>query len=416
MPKLHVVVFTFAAGALLGPLATRADDDTDFQTYEAIKAAIDPGNDKNIEQATDEAATPRESLFPIDRDLRNASQAFKRDLKLHLGLDFALESTTIYQVASGVRPANMATENTTTLSGLWTPWKASDSNDAIAVGFAGETRNNFWGPNFQQMTNDIGTLWSPNDSTSDDYSTITQLWFGQRLAHEQLVYLIGKIDPGSYINGNRFAGSGNTQFFSQPFATNPAKAFPANGLGAIGRYSPVKWLHIQGVISDSNAVNTASPFTTINGQFLYAGEIALKPTVPGLGEGTYRLMVYERDMSPRNTSGWSLSFDQSLGENFGVFFRYGDNDARVLSIRRIAAAGVSFLRPFGRRNDEAGIGVSYTAPSNGQQRDEYSSEAFYRVQLTDFFELSASAQAVFNPSAANDDVIGIFGVRLRFLF
>jgi porin len=322
----------------------------------------------------------------------------------------------IYQATTGSRGPNEAAEHTTTLSGLWRPWTSPDSRDGIGVGFAGETRQNFSGASFRDMTADIGTLWSPNDATSDDYTTITQLWFGHRFLDEKLVYLVGKVDPGSYINGNRFAGSGNTQFFSQPFATNPGKPFPSNGIGAMGRFTPVSWFHLQGVISDGDAVNTHSPFTSINGQWIYATEMAFKPQVPGLGEGNYRFMLYTRDMEQENTAGWGLSFDQNLGEQFGAFFRFDSNDGRVSQIKQIASAGVAWLKPFGRKDDQTGIGVSYARPSNSDLRDEYSSEAYYRIQLTEYLEFSTSAQAVFHPSAAEEDVIGIFGVRFRVLF
>ena len=206
------------------------------------------------------------------------------------------------------------------------------------------------------MTQDLGTLWSPNDAASDDYATITQLWFGGRLAHEQLMFVVGKIDPGAYFNGNRFAGNGNTQFFSQPFATNPGRVFPANGIGGALRYAPVKWFYIQGETSDSDAVNTHSPFTSIDGRWLYAGEAALRPVIPTLGEGTYRVMVFTRDMEPERTSGWALSFDQMVGKNVGVFARFGSNEGRVASVKQIVAGGVSFPHPFGRKDDRNGRG------------------------------------------------------------
>jgi hypothetical protein len=408
---LALLVISLFAGQTLAAETQAASN------YRLTLDALDPGNDHNIEAENLEASAPdRQSLFPIDRPLRDASQAWKRNLKDRIGLDFALESTTIYQITSGVRPANQAAVNTVTLAGIWKFLRNPDNDDGMGIGFAGETRNNPINTHFTQLTHDIGTLWSPNDSTSDAYVKVTQLWLGQRLLDNKLVYLIGKVDPGSLINGNRFAGSGNTQFFSQPFATNPAKTFPDNGIGAIGRFNAAPWLYFQGVVADSDAVSNHSPFTTINGHWFYAGEIALKPIVPILGEGNYRFLFFHNETQPQSTSGWALSFDQNLGEDLGVFFRFGDNDGRANPVKWIASGGFSFLQPFGRRNDQAGIGISMTSPSNPQFREEYSAETYYRVQLTEFFEFSASAQAIYHPSAATEDLIGVFGVRMRFLF
>ena len=378
---------------------------------------IDPGDESNIEEQTYEADIPQKmSLLPVDRQLRNAEQSAKQRLKKATGLELALESTTIYQITSGSRPANHAIENTTTLSGIWSPWKSPTGNDSLGLGFAGETRNNFSGSSFTEMTQDLGTLWSPNDATSDDYTTITQLWFGGRLFDQKLIFVAGKIDPGAYFNGNRFAGNGNTQFFSQPFATNPARVFPANGIGGAVRFAPVKWFYVQGEMSDSDAVNTHSPFPTVDGNWLYAGEAAFRPSIPNLGDGNYRLLLYTRNTEPQQTSGWAISFDQQIATHLGLFLRYGNNEGRVASVKDIASTGISFLRPFNRNDDEAGIGISCTHPSNNSFRDEYSSEAYYRIQLTSFVELSASAQAVYHPATTNEDLIGIFGLRIRFLF
>jgi len=79
---------------------------------------------------------------------------------------------------------------------------------------------------------------------------------------------VGLIDR---INQNRFAGSGNTQFFGQPYATNPARSFPDNGLGLMLHAEPTDWLFLHFTMSDSDAVSNHSPFTTLSGHWLYAG-------------------------------------------------------------------------------------------------------------------------------------------------
>lgn len=111
-----------------------------------------------------------------------------------------------------------------------------------------------------------------------------------------------------------------------------------------------------------------------------------------------------------------MSADQNLSDDYGVFLRYGGNDGGINSIRHLLAVGFSFLTPFGRPNDQAGIGVSFTHPSSNDLRDEYSVEAYYRLQLTEGIELSPDAQVIFDPSAGSQDVVGVFGLRLRLLY
>jgi hypothetical protein len=169
-------------------------------------------------------------------------------------------------------------------------------------------------------------------------------------------------------------------------------------------------------MSDSDAISTYSPFKTINGHWLYAGEVGYTPKPNGL-EGNYRLMLYYRDIEDANEVGWSLSCDQNLSEKYGVFLRYGGNDGGINQIRHLVSGGLSFLQPFQRINDQAGVGLSYTHPDNPDFRDEYASEVYYRLQVTEGYELSASAQLIVDPSTdESDDVLGVFGVRARILY
>ncbi len=377
--------------------------------------AASPSED--VEQVTNEALLrPQSPLLDVDRPIYEALQRHKKELSEKYGITWALEDTAIYQATSGGINPNDAMVNTLGFFATWKIFRADNGKDFGGLGFQAETRSNVLDDEFPAVRDAIGSIWSPNDSTSDDYTKINQLWWGQRIADGKLGFMIGKIDPGAHINANRFAGSGNTQFFGQPFATNPGRSFPDNGFGLMLRAEPVDWLYVHFTMSDSDAVGTISPFKTLTGRWLYAGEIGFKPTIPGLGEGVYRLMIYRRDTKSADEIGWSLSLDQNLTNAFGIFLRYGGNEGEVNAIEHLISAGFSFLTPFGRPNDQAGVGVSFTKPSDEDLRDEYSVEAYYRLQLTAGVELSGSAQVIFDPSAGDRDTVAVFGIRIRLLY
>jgi len=361
--------------------------------------------------------TPQRPLSTIDRPFYNTLQQTKKELNDKYGFSFAIEDTLIYQAASGGIEPNDAMVNTLGLYATLKIFRSANGKDFAGLGFQFETRGDPLSGHFTDMRDSLGTLWSPNDSTSGDYTKINQLWWGQRFAEGRLGVQIGKIDPGSIVNANRFAGSGNTQFFGQPFATNPARSFPDNGLGIQLRAEPIDWLYLHFLMSDSDAVSTYSPFKTIDGHWFYAGEVGLKSKFEGLGAGIYRLMVYHRDLEDQNEYGWALSFDQNLTDNYGAFVRYGQNDGGISSVKRILSAGVSCLAPFGRTNDQTGVGLSYTHPTSSDLRDEYSADVFYRLQLTEGVQLSADAQLIKDPSAnRNQDYEAVFGLRVRLLY
>jgi hypothetical protein len=374
------------------------------------------GPSEDVEQVTAEAqSTPDRPLLTLDRPLYRALQQSKRTLEARLGLTFALEDTLIYQTATGGIEPRDGMVNTLGLFATWKIFRDPDGKDFAGLGFQAQVRGNHRNP-FPALRQDLGSIWSPNDSTSDDYSRINQLWWGQRLGDARFTYLLGKIDPGSRLNTNRFAGSGNTQFFGQPYATNPARSFPDSGLGLFARADLTDALYLQGTISDGDAISTHSPFTSVNGRWLYAGEVGFTPIIPGLGQGMYRFMLYQREIESADEVGWALSFDQNLTDRFGVFLRYGGNDGGINAIEHLVSAGFSFLQPLDRINDQAGIAVSYTHPSDDNARDEYAAEVYYRLQLSEGLELSASTQFIHDPSAGDETNIAIFGLRARVLY
>lgn len=372
---------------------------------------------ENVEDVVNEAAKgPMKPAVSLDRPFYNAVQQTKKEMREKIGLEWALSYTAIGQLTSGGFDANAAAEATTNFFALWKPIRDPNGIDGAGIGFQVENRTNYTSDTFVDMTAELGTLWSPNDSTSDDYCQIKQLWVGHRLAEGKITYIIGKLDPGGYINKNRFAGSGNTQYFAQPFAKNPARAFPDNGLGATIRIAPADWIHMDAVVSDGDANSNHNPFSTLGDHWFVAGELVFHPKFEGLGEGNYRLLLWNRESELGNSFGYSLSLDQNLGEKLGVFFRYGGNDGDLSAIEHIAAAGVSFLSPFDRPDDQAGIAVAWTGPSDSSLRDEYSAEVYYRMQLTEGIEFSLSAQIIVDPSASDRDMEGVYGMRMRVLY
>ena len=89
------------------------------------------------------------------------------------------------------------------------------------------------------------------------------------------------------------------------------------------------------------------------------------------------------------------------------------NDAGAVLVRAVSI-GTGYDARGGK--DLAGLGVSWgRAPDN--YRDQYTVEAFYRYDMTDFLELTPEIQYVVNPAndAATDDIL-VVGARLRVFF
>ena len=56
------------------------------------------------------------------------------------------------------------------------------------------------------------------------------------------------------------------------------------------------------------------------------------------------------------------------------------------------------LKKEARDKDVAGIGLSWGAPSDGSLRDQFTSEVFYRFQLTQFLAVTPDIQFIIDPA------------------
>jgi porin len=64
-----------------------------------------------------------------------------------------------------------------------------------------------------------------------------------------------------------------------------------------------------------------------------------------------------------------------------------------------------------------GLGLQRGAPADGTLRDQFTSELFYRFQLTQFLALTPDVQLIVDPALnPSVDVLGFFGIRLRAAF
>jgi len=63
------------------------------------------------------------------------------------------------------------------------------------------------------------------------------------------------------------------------------------------------------------------------------------------------------------------------------------------------------------------IGFSWGAPADGTLRDQFTSEFFYRFQLTQFLAITPDVQLIVDPALSPSvDVLAFAGIRLRASF
>jgi len=144
------------------------------------------------------------------------------------------------------------------------------------------------------------------------------------------------------------------------------------------------------------------------------------PLFRNQGKGSFADAGYTSRLGvlSRLYSGWGigLSITQFVSQTAGIAFRYGWQDADDVAVEQVASVQyLSYAGSF-RPKDVWGVGVGWGRPSSDLD-DEYVAEAFYRIQLTRNMQVTPDVQIIANPSnAPDDDILAVFGVRLRTAF
>ena len=109
-----------------------------------------------------------------------------------------------------------------------------------------------------------------------------------------------------------------------------------------------------------------------------------------------------------------MTAQKFLCEKWLPFFRFGCSDGDAALMQTTFSTGLGIRR---ENNDVAGIGVSFGKPAAGTLRDQFTSEAFYRFQLTQFLAITPDVQLIGDPALnPNEDILALFGIRIRAAF
>lgn len=130
--------------------------------------------------------------------------------------------------------------------------------------------------------------------------------------------------------------------------------------------------------------------------------------------------VFAEDPGQRESLlSWGLSFDQTVGENLGLFLRltWQDTDAAVDYVA-LYSGGLNITgNAWGRPDDNIGLGYAYLQGGSTDVNRTNVFEGYYRAALNDYFAITADIQymsdALEQLDPAQEDPEGwIFGVRL----
>ena len=372
-------------------------------------------------QYADPALRTGHDLFaPLTRGMQGYFD-FKDRLREQSGLSYTIEIAPQFQWdVDGASHANNETN-------LIVQWAAIDASDIKRGGLLGwyQLADTLGSLNTSQFMADVGVISPLNggDTAPGDQNRLWQmLVWEQWFANDSLRFGVGKLTTRTFLNLNRYAVSDREDFFSPMIVNNPVSPFTArNGIGVFAQ-KHFAGGYLTGMLREADGTRKGIGFDTLDsGKWEAAVEYGFTPgTAARNNEGYYRFTGYYTDSigegGNRQPPGWSvaLSFDQDFGARWAGLFRYAYASEPFRTFKQRAVIGAQLKQPWRFQHDRVGLAAWWAEPTSPVLNHEAGAEAFWKLQLAPYFELTPHLQMVFDPQFdPTRDVAVIAGLRVR---
>jgi porin len=341
---------------------------------------------------------------------------FKKRVKEKLGLQYGLTYTSLYQVATKSLNENQAAGGIFALQVQWDLLGRKSPNTGSLI-FQLQNRHRLGTkipPN--SLFKSLGSSVSTAKSFSDFGWAVTDLHWQQLLFNRHAGFAIGKLHLTDYLD--LFAlSSSKTGFMNKNFSENPAIAFPKQGLGANIFIMPNNNLYLLAGLADANGDPRKSGFNTFfdEAEYFTAVEIGWISSFDKRTFDNIHITGWHSDKR-KNADvpkgyGVAMGAEWRFREKWLPFFRAGWSNGDASSLEAHVSGG---LGVYLKSHDVVALGLNWGKPSSDGQRDEYTMELFYRIQVTQILALTPDIQLIIDPSNnPDDDFIAVFGLRAR---
>ena len=379
-----------------------------------------------VPQPTSDATDFTADLFSGYNRLYDDYTAFKNRLNSSYNLNFSMQSSYFLQSATpyGGAPVSLFVYAP---SIAWTAFNDDTwGSGQVNVAFS---QNQYWSgtTNAAQQAR-IGTITGPNDWSSNGYNW-AQVSYTQTLPGK-LSWL--SVTGGQYgfgaFDGDLYAGNAQTNFITYALAQNATQTYPNAGVGGYLTASvPNTTLSFNAGFQGATDVTgrTLSVHGYQTGKYAWFGNALWAPDVPGMGAGSYNVLVYNQPsvpMQPGHSTGVSFAMSQALNKKYGVFARANYASGSILQVTSSCGGGGIVNDPFGRHpNDQLGLGLFMNrgnshvigGGSATPRLWEYGPELYYNYTLVKGVQITPDAAAILNPVLApNHGAAYIFMLRL----
>ncbi len=317
-------------------------------------------------------------------------------------------------------------------SGDWTLWSDDDGLGQVVYNAAGNT--GLGTSTYPYMGEAVGDPDYMNNILVADRIGLYMLYWQQEMCDHTLRFRVGKFEDQVFFDNNTIAYDPVSGFLAENFNEQIVMPFPNYAFGVNIEWDVTDDLTLRGGTLNSENPGNNVGFEGLSWSHLFTtAEADLTVRLPINGKdrvGHWRLTGWynsmENPFGDGNVGGGGICFnmDQKICDNGSVFMRLGWGENQATRSNFAISTGFAVDAPFGLTGHHTGLAFEYAKltgfgrsqvglpPIPGEQ---YMAEWYWRVELTNSFDIGPVVQMVRDVTSGIDTSI-IWGVRSSWSF
>jgi len=360
----------------------------------------------------------KKPLFPFSL-LHADFYKWKKRLKEKTGIELNVDYNFLNQYASFSTVDRRGSSASLRLYGRWyPPWVKGSAKGSLV--FRIENRHQFGAQTPKELGFSTGSSLSTAGFKEFGWGA-TALYWAQSSADQRLAFVAGQMDPGDFEDIHPLLNPW-TAFMNDASFNNPTTALPNQGLGVVVRAFASDQLYIKAGLNDANGTPTKIDFDSFFDVQEYFTWVEVgwgpSPSREAAGESVHLTLWHSDERVEAGVpSGRGIAFSasQEFGEKWIPFLRAGYSEGDAANLSAMVSLGAGWRV---RSDDLFGAAATWARPPQGEEgRDQYTVEAFYRLQLTHDLQLTPGFFWHFKPSynPAKETVWVASVLRIRFV-
>ncbi|MBE6452497.1 MAG: carbohydrate porin [Alphaproteobacteria bacterium] len=351
---------------------------------------------------------------------------FKNHLQDKYGLSYSLDVSFMPQYGA---PNGKKTAFQTLIYPSLT-WEAFNNEYGTATFNAAYNIARYSGRTAEDITNRIGAVTGINDYTSQSNS-FDELYLTYQFPNKWswLTLALGQF-PIYNFDGSAYDSNQQENFINYALSQNASSTYPTASMGGYVQINPNNEWSLSFGAQDAHNIDgdgISTSHLTNNAHYTTFASLSYSPTIKNLGSGQYSVLFYNQpyvDVQAETTNGWSLNFNQNIGEKLAVFGRINGVTGSTAEINRSYVLGAVYNNPLDRNPlDQIGFAVAYNEIDEDAvgEKLEHSAEtvleAYWALGVSKWMTITPDIQFYINPALnTKSDYATAFTVRASVFF